>query len=186
MTTRTRLRGGAEGNPPAVDVPGEGEEGSGTEEPGTGEEPGGEESGNLGTESVKVPGWAIGDYGFTFNMLGQDFPGTLSIDESGNFKVAVTGMGTLVDSSDPNCVTDIKYQNDDADNKVYTLTAIVNVALSTLSEEGRLPGDTEESSKYSTFTMKQVDNGIELTIDSDVPPISFVTEPLMCNKASVN
>lgn len=134
---------------------------------------------------MKVPGWAVGDYEFTFEM-GISFPGTLNIDESGNFKVAVTGMGTLVDSSDPNCVTDIKYQNDDTDNKVYTLTAIVNVALSAQSEEGSLPDEAEESSEYSTFIMKQVGDSIELTIDSDVPPISLVTEPLMCNKASVN
>ena len=83
MTTQTRLRGGrAEGNPPAVDVPGEGEEGSGTEEPGTGEEPGGEESGNLGTESVKVPGWADGNY--TSSM------GTLNV-ENGGFSVLALG-----------------------------------------------------------------------------------------------
>lgn len=138
---------------------------------------------DLGTESVKVPDWAKGDYEFSFMDI---LPGTLSIDESGNFKVAVTGMGTLVDSSDPNCVTDIKYQNNDTDNYVYTLTAIVNVDLSAQSGEESLPNVGEESSEYSTFTMEKIEKGIKLTIDSDVSPINLVKDPLICNKKAAS
>lgn len=147
--------GGAEGNPPAVDVPGEGEEGSGTEEPGTGEEPGGEEgtenpgegddpkpeepgdeeSGNLGTDAVKVPGWADGDYTVSW-ALGD--AGKLKI-ENGGFLMNVNALGVVMDVSTDNIVSgSITYQNDstnDDGKNIYNLKCTIELAL----EEGQEP-----------------------------------------------
>ena len=111
--------GGAEGNPPVeepgTDVPGGDEENPDIDNPGTGEEPGGEEgtenpgeevdpkpeepgdeeSGNLGTDAVKVPGWADGTYDV---LMSGTSAGELTV-ESGAFTMNVELVPGLVVAS---------------------------------------------------------------------------------------
>ena len=150
--------GGAEGNPPVeepgTDVPG------GEVDPKP-EEPGDEESGNLGTDAVKVPEWANGTYAF-----GEDVTaGTLFIGD-GNFKVNVVGQD-FIDSSNPEVLGGIEFQNDDQVNKEYILVAVLYKM-----------GDTEPSS----FKMEMQDNGnLILTITTENSLINaFIKEPLIC------
>lgn len=143
MTTQTRLRGGAEGNPPVeepgTDVPGGDEENPDIDNPGTGEEPGGEEgtenpgeevdpkpeepgdeeSGNLGTDAVKVPGWADGTYDV---LMSGTSAGELTV-ESGAFTMNVELVpGLVVASSNITEIT--KQTNTEVEGKnVYELNA---------------------------------------------------------------
>ena len=154
MTTQTRLRGGAEGNPPV-------------EEPGTGEEPGGDDPAepeypiDLGTDSVKVPEWADGDYTAMSGGIG------LSVKD-GNFTVSMKVFPRpIVDSLN---INDIESQTTDDEKKIYTLNAVVNVDL-TSSVKASEP--TEEKI-YSSFVMQLTDSGIDVTITSEDPVLSMV------------
>lgn len=151
MTTQTRLRGGAEGNPP-VEEPGTGEEPGGeegTENPGEGddpkpEEPGDEESGNLGTDAVKVPGWADGTYNVF--MYGQIPAGILSIRDGG-FLMNVNAFDLAMDVSTDNIVSgSITYQNDSVNNdgkNVYKLKCTINLAMAEGQEPSPVPSEFE-------------------------------------------
>lgn len=127
---------------------------------------------NLGTDKVKVPSWADGEYTGTVSvelMLGIDpieTPVGLSIHD-GDFSVNVYGSD-MVDSSE---INDIKSQTNDEEKKKYTLEAVVNVGGTTLSEEA---SDPTAEKTYSSFEMQLTDSGIDVTITTEDPLLSLV------------
>ena len=132
--------------------------------------PGGVE--NLGTDKVRVPSWADGEYTGTVSV--ELVPGYPPIETSvglsihdGDFSVNVYGSD-MVDSSK---ITDIKSQTNDEEKKIYTLEAVVNVVEEAVSEE---PSETTDEKIYSSFEMKLTESGIDVKITTEDPLLSFV------------
>ena len=131
MTTQTRLRGGAESNPPVEPGTGEdpgGEEG--TENPGEEvdpkpEEPGDEESGNLGTDAVKVPEWANGNY--TSSM------GTLNVENGGFSVLALDKIPVSTENIVPGSITKQTDSMNSENKSEYKLDC--QIIISILGEE---------------------------------------------------
>lgn len=143
MTTQTRLRGGAEGNPPV-------------EEPGTGEDPEPQYPIDLGTEFA-IPGWTVGVWtsektdSFSMEL-------TLTVLEDGGFSISIPMIGSVDDES----ITNITKQEENlVDEKLqYTLEADFGLT-STTGETQTLPAQTlvvtqiDESSIAVEFSMLQ-------------------------------
>ena len=131
--------------------------------------PGGAE--NLGTDKVRVPSWADGEYTGTVSVelipgYPTEAPVELSIHD-GDFSVNVYGSD-MVDSSK---INDIKSQTNDEEKKKYTLEAVVNIGGEAVSEETSEPTDEKI---YSSFVMQLTDSGIDVTITSKDPVLSMV------------
>ena len=130
--------------------------------------PGGAE--DLGTDKVRVPSWADGEY--EYGAIG------LSVTD-GNFKVSM-GILPIVDSLN---ITDIESQTADDEKKIYTLNAVVSVDLPS-SEKETAPTDEKI---YSSFVMQLTDSGIDVTITSEDPvlsavagePFNFIRKPIV-------
>lgn len=113
---------------------------------------------DLGTDKVRVPSWAVGEYKYV--AIG------LSVTDDGNFKVSM-GPSPIVDSLN---ITDIESQTTDDEKKKYTLNAVVDVDL-TSSVKASEPTDEKI---YSSFVMQLTDSGIDVTITSEDPMLSVV------------
>ena len=111
---------------------------------------------DLGTDKVRVPSWADGEY--SAEVMGIISVG-LSIKDDG-FTVSLES-NPFIDSS---TINDIKSQTNDEEKKIYTLEAVVNVGGTTLSEE---TSDPTDGKTYSSFVMQLTDSGIDVTITSE-------------------
>ena len=119
---------------------------------------------DLGTDAVKVPEWANGDYTAMDGVI------DLSVKD-GNFKVSMMQSPIPIPIVDSLNINDIKSQTNDEEKKKYTLEAVVNVGGTTLSEE---TSDPTDGKTYSSFVMQLTDSGIDVTITSKDPMLSVV------------
>ena len=118
---------------------------------------------DLGTDAVKVPEWANGDYTAMGGVIG------LSVKD-GNFKVSM--MQSPIPIVDSLNINDIESQTTDDEKKIYTLNAVVNVDL-TSSVNASEPTDEKI---YSSFVMQLTNSGIDVTITSEDPELSMVED----------
>ncbi len=116
---------------------------------------------DLGTDKVRVPSWADGEYSAMDGFIG------LSVTD-GNFKVSM--MQSSIPIVDSLNINDIESQTTDDEKKIYTLNAVVSVDLSP-SEAETAPTDEKI---YSSFVMQLTDSGIDVTITSEDPVLSTV------------